>query len=1002
MDIKLKSNRVTRDVPDLSDYTKISIPWDSSGNDKLYVYMKPDEHSQKVYIGSDENKGKERSKSLTFSTIKSGVNTGTQSKATLNVIQEKAVYTYRLIISVQGGASNTIPASGGSIQLQTILETYIGDRLENSALVNSTYVNTSSGEGSYFTVSSKGLVTGVNRGTTVGNKRSIIVKATYTSGLINVTDSLAIYLEANSASYGNVSLTVTSPVNLDATGGTYTINPTASQTVSYTSGSTKNNTAANGGISLSYTQVSSSSGFSLSGNKVTYTNNNTTSSSRSYQVNVIATGEGSKTNTKTITFTQSAGQKIYSNPVISIFEYVNEAGVTGGKIKPTIYVTQKYKYNNTGTEYTVSWETDDLVASDFSSVRIVSPVTGLSVDNMANVTWASNTGNDSSRSGTIAIKVTLNGKTSAEVTATTTQSAGQKIYSNPVISIFEYVNEAGVTGGKIKPTIYVTQKYKYNNTGTEYTVSWETDDLVASDFSSVRIVSPVTGLSVDNMANVTWASNTGNDSSRSGTIAIKVTLNGKTSAEVTATTTQSADSIISTTYSNDIVGFGGDGRFSGVSVALYNNQQINSQYVLPASAVTTSNPIKIMADNPAVVQKTVTYSSGYKEESLVPASEAYPGKIVYIKIGLVESSNGRVSRTEIVTNSHTTNLFNDGIRITYNSYGTTNINQYKANVILGVSIVSATEAANRYNTNKTNFVNFNKYTLLLSGNKVESYDLSTNTVSYVGYKKTSSGSIFTDKTNYPDGLDYGGYFIYDVTVKGSEVYTSGSTVVKGKAVIPTLSSKLPSDNVGSTWYPIDALENPEILSQQGDVSNGNSVTRISIHVVRLNDKTSSEQVYLQFGVGGEYGSNNALAEFRVIKSRKAIVVGSIGRTEGSINLITPNGITSISIGFTFTITDSSGQVDGTTLTGDTTWPSVQQMGLEFLLKNSNHKSNLINLLKDVLRSYGNYAVIRSSSSSLPQFNGTKWTLTQDEKSELWRILLVRSSVGVGFGIDYDR
>lgn len=884
MDIKLKSNRVTRDVPDLSDYTKISIPWDSSGNDKLYVYMKPDEHSQKVYIGSDENKGKERSKSLTFSTIKSGVNTGTQSKATLNVIQEEAVYTYRLIMSVQGGASNTIPASGGSIQLQTILETYIGDRLENSALVNSTYVNTSSGEGSYFTVSSKGLVTGVNRGTTVGNKRSIIVKATYTSGLINVTDSLAIYLEANSASYGNVSLTVTSPVNLDATGGTYTINPTASQTVSYTSGSTKNNTAANGGISLSYTQVSSSSGFSLSGNKVTYTNNNTTSS-RSYQVNVIATGEGSKTNTKTITFTQSAGQKIYSNPVISIFEYANGAGVTGGKIKPTIYVTQKYKYNNTGTEYTVSWETDDLVASDFSSVRIVSPVTGLSVDNMANVTWASNAGNDSSRSGTIAIKVTLNGKTSAEVTATTTQSA---------------------------------------------------------------------------------------------------------------------DSIISIRYSNDIVGFGDDGRFSGVSVALYNNQPINSQYVLPASAVTTSNPIKIMADNPAVVQKTVTYISGYKEESLVPASEAYPGKTVYIKIGLVESSTGRVSRTEIVTSSHTTNLFNDGINITYNSYGTTNINQYKANVILGVSIVSATEAANRYNTNKTNFVNFNKYTLLLSGNKVESYDLSTNTVSYVGYKNTRSGPIFTDKTNYPDGLDYGGYFIYDVTVKGSEVYTSGSTVVKGKAVIPTLSSKLPSDNVSSIKYPIDALEDPEILSQQGEVSNGNSVTRISIHVVRLNDKTSSEQVYLQFGVGGEYGSNNALAEFRVIKSRKAIVVDSIGRTAGIIYLLTPNGTVSTSRNFTFTITDSSGQVDGTTLRVDTTWPSVQPFGLEFLLKNYNHKSNLIKLLKDVLRSYGNYAVIRSSSSSLPQFNGTKWTLTQDEKSELWRILLIRSSVDAGSSIDYDR
>ena len=146
-----------------------------------------------------------------------------------------------------------------------------------------------------------------------------------------------------------------------------------------------------------------------------------------------------------------------------------------------------------------------------------------------------------------------------------------------------------------------------------------------------------------------------------------------------------------------------------------------------------------------------------------------------------------------------------------------------------------------------------------------------------------------------------------------------------------------------------------------------------------------------------------MAEFRVIKSRKAIVVGSIGRTAGSINLLTPNGIVSTSRNFTFTITDSSGQVDGTTLTGNTTWPSVQQMGLGFLLENYNHKSNLINLLKDVLRSYGNYAVIRSSSSMLPQFNGTKWTLTQDEKSELWRILLVRSSALVGlYAIDYDR
>ena len=38
---------------DLNDYNKVVIPWDEGGN--MYVYMKPTEHTQETFIGSDEN-----------------------------------------------------------------------------------------------------------------------------------------------------------------------------------------------------------------------------------------------------------------------------------------------------------------------------------------------------------------------------------------------------------------------------------------------------------------------------------------------------------------------------------------------------------------------------------------------------------------------------------------------------------------------------------------------------------------------------------------------------------------------------------------------------------------------------------------------------------------------------------------------------------------------------------------------------------------------------------
>lgn len=233
--------------------------------------------------------------------------TGNGSKSasgTMYVYQEANAATFitygtpSVLLSV-----SDIPASGGRVSSGTV--TYSQSRIQNytsgSTLVLSTL--TSGGSVSYGTA-----VDASSLGTTVKNRTSVgTLSVTVTMNGKSGSDSATVYQQANSATYGAVSVTATTSVSIPASGGSSTISPTASQTVSYTSGSTRA-----GSVSLSYAVKTSKTGFSLSGATVTATQNTSTSDRNGFVVTVTATGEGSKSATTDVTFNQAGASATLS------------------------------------------------------------------------------------------------------------------------------------------------------------------------------------------------------------------------------------------------------------------------------------------------------------------------------------------------------------------------------------------------------------------------------------------------------------------------------------------------------------------------------------------------------------------------------------------------------------------------------------------------------------------------------------------------------------------
>lgn len=306
----------------------ITNKWNDGSGDSINIESPSFQGNQTVKISSPVQKGTSK-RSMNFI---GKCKKDSSKQVILTVEQEASVYTYDLILS----SDNTeIAAKGGTATITAVLKTY-----RNGNLVSTDNVTpVLSGSATGFSISGT-TVTASNRTTTVGSKRSIVVTGKYSNTFDGqtVSSTITIYQEANMASYGALEGGSLSASDIPASGGTSSTSiSNMSQTISYTSGSTRAGT-------ITYSKTS----------EITVSSLGTTVKARTKvgQVTVTYTGEGGATANKTVDIYQAENKVTNSNynpritaygtPTISIGSGLTAAG---GSASVSASVTNTETYN---------------------------------------------------------------------------------------------------------------------------------------------------------------------------------------------------------------------------------------------------------------------------------------------------------------------------------------------------------------------------------------------------------------------------------------------------------------------------------------------------------------------------------------------------------------------------------------------------------------------------------------------------------------------------------
>lgn len=306
----------------------ITNKWNDGSGDSINIESPFFQGNQTVKISSPVQKGTSKRSMQFIGKCKKD----SSKQVILTVEQEASVYTYDLILS----SDNTeIAAKGGTANITAVLKTY-----RNGNLVSTDNVTpVLSGSATGFSISGT-KVTASNRTTTVGSKRSIVVTGKYSNTFDGqtVSSTITIYQEANMASYGALTGGSVSASDIPASGGTSSTSiSNMSQTISYTSGSTRAGT-------VTYSKTS----------EITVSSLGTTVKARTKvgQVTVTYTGEGSVTVNKTVDIYQAENKVTNSNynpritaygtPTVSIGSGLTAAG---GSAKVSASVTNTETYN---------------------------------------------------------------------------------------------------------------------------------------------------------------------------------------------------------------------------------------------------------------------------------------------------------------------------------------------------------------------------------------------------------------------------------------------------------------------------------------------------------------------------------------------------------------------------------------------------------------------------------------------------------------------------------
>lgn len=306
----------------------ITNKWNDESGDSISIESPSFQGNQTVKISSPVQKGTSKRSMQFIGKCKKD----SSKQVILTVEQEASVYTYDLILS----SDNTeIAAKGGTANITAVLKTY-----RNGNLVSTDNVTpVLSGSATGFSISGT-KVTASNRTTTVGSRRSIVVTGKYSNTFDGqtVSSTITIYQEANEASYGALTGGSVLASDIPASGGTSSTSiSNMSQTISYTSGSTRAGT-------VTYSKTS----------EITVSSLGTTVKARTKvgQVTVTYTGEGGATANKTVDIYQAENKVTNSNynpritaygtPTISIGSGLTAAG---GSATVSASVTNTETYN---------------------------------------------------------------------------------------------------------------------------------------------------------------------------------------------------------------------------------------------------------------------------------------------------------------------------------------------------------------------------------------------------------------------------------------------------------------------------------------------------------------------------------------------------------------------------------------------------------------------------------------------------------------------------------
>lgn len=515
----------------------ITNKWNDGSGDSINIESPSFQGNQTVKISSPVQKGTSKRSMKFIGKCKKD----SSKQVILTVEQEASVYTYDLILS----SDNTeIAAKGGTANITAVLKTYRNDNLVSTNNVTPVL----SGSATGFSISGT-KVTASNRTTTVGSRRSIVVTGKYSNTFDGqtVSSTITIYQEANIASYGALKGGSLSASDIPASGGTSSTNVTnMSQTISYTSGSTRAGT-------VTYSKTS----------EITISSLGTTVKARTKvgQVTVTYTGEGSVTAKKTVDIYQAENKVTNSNynpritaygtPTVSIGSGLTAAG---GSATVSASVTNTETYN---ALYSSGATGPNQTRSVGGSLSISMTVNGNSRFSLSGNTITHSSMGTNETTDTITIKAVNDGDSSKSATASKSITNSKTVKSTSG-GIYTYGN---ITAGTITNATIPASGGSATAKAGNGTQTWNKSATITTyEYTSGATKDVTTEAASSGTANVVpnVASITATASSKGTTVSVQTTVksqvvtwsaNGK-SASGTMYIYQAANAINSYNYSS--------------------------------------------------------------------------------------------------------------------------------------------------------------------------------------------------------------------------------------------------------------------------------------------------------------------------------------------------------------------------------------------------------------------------------------------------------------------